>query len=152
MPLLKKSQKLTLLLAFSFFVFDYLFKWLAKNFLSYPIVIFEGFSLRYEENTGIAWSIPIPHLILIPLNLILLTGIIYYGLTRFDLRNNMTKFALAMIIGGALGNIYDRISYGYVIDFISVGRWPIFNLADAFLVTGVFILFIFYGKIKGSSK
>jgi signal peptidase II len=148
----KKSHYITLLLAFSFFIFDYLFKWLAQQFLSRPIEIFNGFSLTYRQNTGIAWSIPIPQEILIPLNILLLIFIIYYGFRHFDLRRHISKIALALVIGGAFGNIYDRIAYGYVIDFISIGGWPVFNLADTFLALGVFILIVFYGKIKRSSK
>lgn len=149
---MKKSHTLVLLLSFSLFIFDYFAKWLAVNYLKNPIEITSWFRLTYSENTGIAWSLPIPHEILIPLNLFLLALIVYLGFKHLDLRKNISKISLALIIGGAFGNIYDRLTQGYVIDFISVGSWPIFNLADTFLSIGLFLLILFYGKIKRSSK
>lgn len=149
---MKKSHTLVLLLSFSFFVFDYFFKWLAVQYLTTPISIAPGFSFTLAKNTGIAWSLPVPHEILIPLNIFLVVLILYYGFKYLDLRKNISKIALALIIGGALGNIADRIAQGYVIDYIKVGSWPIFNLADIFLSMGVFLLIVFYAKIKRSLK
>ena len=57
------------------------------------------------------------------------------------------RIAYSMIVGGALGNIVDRLSYGYVIDFLQFHyqRWyyPVFNFADAFIVIGIGILILF---------
>lgn len=50
------------------------------------------------------------------------------------------SFALGLIALGAFSNLFDRILYGGVVDFISLGFWPSFNLADCFLVLGVFLL------------
>jgi signal peptidase II len=50
------------------------------------------------------------------------------------------RLSLGLQLGGAAGNLIDRMHYGYVIDFIDVGFWPIFNLADASIVVGVAIL------------
>ena len=50
------------------------------------------------------------------------------------------RVALGFALGGALGNLVDRIRLGHVTDFISVGSWPVFNLADAAIVTGVILL------------
>ncbi|HWV14833.1 MAG TPA: signal peptidase II [Cellvibrio sp.] len=59
-------------------------------------------------------------------------------------RSTRETFALVFILGGALGNLYDRIAYGYVIDFIVVHYrdyvWPAFNLADSAITLGAFIL------------
>jgi len=61
-------------------------------------------------------------------------------------------FGLIMIISGALGNLYDRLAYGYIIDFIdidipdifeSLPRWPVFNIADSCITTGITLLVIF---------
>ena len=63
---------------------------------------------------------------------------------RSPVRNRRLQFALGFILGGALGNLYDRISYGYVIDFIEVYfrnyHWPSFNVADSAISTGVVLL------------
>lgn len=90
---------------------------------------------------------PIPSAYIMPLNLILLIILIWGGFKYLDMRYNKSKILLALIIGGALGNIYDRVIHGYVIDFIAFSFWPVFNLADIFLSVGVFLIIIFYGKI-----
>jgi signal peptidase II len=53
------------------------------------------------------------------------------------------RIALAMQVGGALGNLIDRIRFGPVTDFIAVGTFPVFNVADASITVGVIILLIF---------
>lgn len=52
----------------------------------------------------------------------------------------LIRLSLGLQLGGAIGNLLDRLRYGYVVDFIDIGFWPIFNLADASIVTGVAIL------------
>ena len=57
--------------------------------------------------------------------------------------------AWALILGGALGNLYDRLRFGYVVDFLDFRVWPVFNLADACICAGVILIFIeilFSGK------
>ena len=67
-------------------------------------------------------------------------------LIRLGRRFTLTTFALAMILGGALGNAWDRLRYGSVIDFIEVHivryHWPDFNLADSAIVVGACLLFL----------
>ena len=50
------------------------------------------------------------------------------------------RLALGLILGGTIGNLVDRFRLGYVVDFIDIGWWPAFNLADSALVVGVIIL------------
>ncbi len=52
------------------------------------------------------------------------------------------KLALALIMGGAVGNLFDRLVYGYVIDFIDIKVWPVFNLADSAVVVGAAVLIL----------
>jgi signal peptidase II len=47
---------------------------------------------------------------------------------------------MGLQLGGALGNLLDRVRAGEVVDFIDVGRWPIFNIADSAIVTGIALL------------
>ena len=51
-----------------------------------------------------------------------------------------TRTALGLQLGGALGNLLDRFRHGYVVDFLDVGPWPIFNIADSSIVIGVVII------------
>jgi len=52
------------------------------------------------------------------------------------------RFSLGLIVGGALGNIVDRVALGEVVDFIDFRFWPVFNLADVAIVTGVFLVLL----------
>jgi signal peptidase II len=52
----------------------------------------------------------------------------------------LVRLSLGLQLGGALGNLIDRLRYGHVVDFIDIGFWPIFNLSDMSIVTGVVIL------------
>jgi signal peptidase II len=52
----------------------------------------------------------------------------------------LVRLSLGLQLGGAIGNLIDRLHYGYVVDFIDIGFWPIFNLADVSIVSGVAIL------------
>jgi signal peptidase II len=68
------------------------------------------------------------------------------ALVRMGNRITLTTIALALILGGALGNVHDRIQYGSVIDFIEVHifsyHWPDFNVADSAIVTGACLLLL----------
>jgi len=72
-------------------------------------------------------------------------GVIVYS-WRTPLDQKLLQAALSLILAGALGNLYDRIRYGYVIDFIEVYfrnyHWPSFNVADSAITTGVLLLAI----------
>ena len=64
------------------------------------------------------------------------------------------RLGLGLIVGGALGNVIDRIRYGFVVDFISVGAFPIFNIADSAINVGAGLLILyllFFSKKKTSS-
>ena len=68
------------------------------------------------------------------------------ALVRLGNRITLTTIALALILGGALGNVHDRIQYGSVVDFIEVHifsyHWPDFNVADSAIVTGACLLLL----------
>lgn len=55
-------------------------------------------------------------------------------------------FNISLIFSGILGNLLDRLIYGYVIDFISVGNYPVFNLSDSYITIGIILMFIFLWK------
>jgi len=72
--------------------------------------------------------------------------VVFLVLLRLGNRITLATVALALILGGALGNVHDRIVYGSVIDFIEVHifsyHWPDFNVADSSVVTGACLLFL----------
>ena len=62
------------------------------------------------------------------------------------------RMAFGMLLGGAIGNLIDRLRLGHVTDFIDVGPWPIFNIADSSIVVGIAVLFLFFWMNSGEKK
>lgn len=85
-----------------------------------------------------------PFFIFVSLALFLL--IVYYN-SRIPKKDKLLKFSLAMLLGGSLGNIFDRIVRGGVIDFIDVRYFSVLNIADIMINIGAF-LFLFGVLIK----
>ncbi|MCX8127467.1 MAG: signal peptidase II [Synergistetes bacterium] len=75
---------------------------------------------------------------------IVITAILIGGLYFFHINKTGFKIGRSLIVSGAIGNLIDRLSYGKVIDFISIYKWPIFNLADAFMTIGLIFLFMIF--------
>ena len=84
------------------------------------------------------------------------TVVLIVWLFRLPAREKMTAAALGLIIGGAVGNLIDRINHGYVVDFIDVyygdWHWPAFNLADSAITCGVVLLLIDGLFLSASAK
>jgi signal peptidase II len=76
----------------------------------------------------------------------IISGIIIYGLAHLPARECWKSIALCLILAGALGNAWDRVQYGFVIDFIDfyVGKWhfAIFNMADSAICIGALMLLL----------
>lgn len=149
---MKKSFVTIGIPALVFLAADQLFKWLAAVYLLTPVRITDWFFLRYEQNVGIAWSIFIPQPWLNILNVCLLLVLPLFIGKHIDLRRRDARFFLSLIIGGALGNLVDRLARGFVIDYIAVGTFPVFNLADSLLTVGIFLILVFYGRIHRDSR
>lgn len=75
---------------------------------------------------------------------VIVTLLLFYWLLKEQDFNKVTILSVGTIIGGALGNIYDRLTLGYVVDFIDVyagtWHWPVFNVADMAISVGVIFL------------
>lgn len=102
--------------------------------------------LRYVENRDVAFSLLrfIPEQIRAPL-LIVLGAIALAGLTAFVVRKAVdprVKVALLVVLAGALGNYLDRLVRGYVVDFVHLHHWPVFNVADVYVTAGGLLLAI----------
>ena len=103
-------------------------------------------NLTYCENTGAAFSIfSSGTLFLIILSSILIVVMTYF-LIRFRKNpSKLLKISLSMIVGGALGNLIDRVFMGYVVDFIDVKfvKFAVFNGADSFVTIGTILLAVY---------
>ncbi len=62
------------------------------------------------------------------------------------------RIAFGLLLGGAFGNLIDRLRLGHVTDFVDVGPWPIFNIADSSILVGIFVLFLFFWTNQEQSK
>lgn len=125
---------------------DHATKWFAKEALEdQPSRQLLGrvVQLTYAENTDIAWNL----LRWIPETarkyLLLVVGaiaVIALLVMLFRTERPWPRAALALISAGALGNYLDRLGRGYVVDFIHVTHWPVFNVADAYVVAGAALM------------
>ena len=100
----------------------------------------------YVENHGIAFGmLQNKHWLIIPVNLVILAICVW--LTRDFVKKDkkIPAFALCLIASGAVGNLSDKIFYGYVVDFIETVfmDFPVFNLADVFVCSGAAILIVY---------
>ncbi len=136
------------------FALDRLAKVLIESYLllyeSRPII--PGFfDLTHTRNTGVAFGLfansnsPwMPYLLTLT-SAAALIMILAYSL-RHPVQDWKLQLGLMLVLGGAAGNLYDRISYGYVIDFLDVfygtHHWPTFNLADSAISVGIGLLLL----------
>jgi signal peptidase II len=95
-------------------------------------------TLVYSRNTGVAFGLfqNMPQLFTVT-SILITAGAVYAYVFHLPNRSLWVQLAIGLILGGALGNIVDRLRLGYVVDFISVGWWPVFNLADSAISVGV---------------
>jgi signal peptidase II len=97
-------------------------------------------AVEYVENTGAAFgSFRDQGAWLIPVALAVVVGLVVYY-RRVARPSPVLALSLGLLIGGALGNLIDRWRLGYVVDFVAVGVWPKFNVADAAVSLGVVLL------------
>ena len=140
---------------------DRLTKWLAEIYVkpasSINLISIGGrewLNLTYQENTGAAFSIlRDKQLFLIILTSIIILGVIILMVTK-RVKKPLYIWSFALILAGGIGNLIDRIAYGYVVDFVDVRiiKFAVFNFADVCAVTGTIMLLVFYtaDEIKAS--
>jgi signal peptidase II len=114
------------------------------------IEIMPFFKLTYVHNTGAAFSFLSEaggwqRWFFAGLALAISAGIAVW-LTRLKEHETLLAVALALVLGGAVGNLIDRLAYGYVIDFLDVyydaWHWPAFNIADSAITLGVMLMLL----------
>jgi signal peptidase II len=102
-------------------------------------IIGDWLVLEYAENRGAAFGFLAGLGSLLPWASIVIVALLLNHYFRSAAPTTSETIAIALIAGGALGNLIDRIRLGYVIDFVSVGIWPNFNVADSAITIGVLI-------------
>ena len=126
---------------------DQLTKWLTvvnlEEYESFPVWQ-DVFHFTYVKNTGMAFGMLKDHRwVFMVFSTIAIIALIIY-LFRFRPESRWMQISMAMIIGGGIGNMIDRILLGYVIDFIDVTliNFAVFNIADSFVCVGAGIMIV----------
>jgi len=133
-------------------VLDQLTKLWAVSALNYaePVAVIPFFNLTLLHNTGAAFSFLSEaggwQRWFFALVALVISGVILLWLRRLPRDKVWLAIALALVLGGALGNVWDRLTLGYVIDFLDLyyrgWHWPAFNLADSAIFVGAAMLII----------
>ncbi len=137
------------LLTLSLFGCDHATKLAAETSLSHggSINVVTGvLELRYAPNYDTAFSllrtfnVPRPPSVLLAASALALVGVLAMWIASRKRASRVQHVGFALVLTGALGNVVDRAMRGYVVDFIHLTRWPIFNVADIAVVAGVILL------------
>jgi len=147
---LKRSQwsvSLALLVTLAVIFFDRITKLFFSGILgsgeSLPVIP-HVLHATLVHNTGIAFGFfrdqGIVFIIIPVIATILLIFNVYYYRQNNEVLNRGYVIAFSLILGGAMGNLFDRIVYGYVVDFIDFRIWPVFNIADSAITIGAVII------------
>lgn len=99
--------------------------------------------LTYVVNTGAAFGILPQYSIYLVLIAFLVIGLVLLYQRFLPGGSLLVNAALGLQLGGAVGNLIDRLRYGYVVDFVDIRVWPVFNLADTSISVGVCLLAFF---------
>jgi len=121
---------------------------LTKNIVKSQMELGESYNIlgtflkfTFVENKGLAFSIKVSNLGIFTGLSVIASLIVLYYIYKYKDEGAMTYMPLALIFGGAIGNIIGRVLYGKVVDFIDVGilsyRWPVFNIADSSVFVGL---------------
>lgn len=107
-------------------------------------VIGSFLAVQYVENTGAAFGVMQGRSSLLTILAIVVLAIVLVAFYRSGSRSGMADISFGLLVGGAVGNLIDRVRFGFVVDFISVGVWPTFNVADSAVTVGV-VLLVWHG-------
>jgi len=121
-------------------------KFFATKYLENPVEIFPFLRLQLSHNLNIAFGIPFPQVATILLSFAAILLFLYIYTQQTD-KSPLATIAFALLIGGALGNLGERIVFGQVTDFITLWFIPNFNIADTALTFGIVLLLLGYRKI-----
>lgn len=122
--------------------------------LNQSIPVWDGiFSITYIHNTGAAFSMLAGKTQVLALFQVIIIGVILgYYIMKGRKSHPLLRISLAMIVAGGIGNLIDRLTLGYVVDFLDFHFWPIFNVADIGVSAGCVLLAGYVFFIEGKEK
>ncbi|MFA6023848.1 MAG: signal peptidase II [Candidatus Gracilibacteria bacterium] len=127
---------------------DQLSKWAAERFLRLGESSDVGFALSHNTGIVLGFNLPLVAIYVLTAGILGLGGFLVVQNKLWQDRWHL--FGLALLLAGAIGNLVDRLHYGFVVDFIKVYWWPTFNLADVWIVSAVILFaweFLFREKV-----
>lgn len=139
-------NKQKLIIGLFVLIIDQILKGIIETLTKSYVIIDKVFSIKFVTNTGAAFSI-LENNILLLIVVSISVLILVYNLSFSFKSDKLTNITFGLLYGGILGNLIDRVFYGYVRDFISIGKFPVFNIADIAIVIGIILLVIL--SIKG---
>ncbi|MFH1427611.1 MAG: signal peptidase II [Patescibacteria group bacterium] len=150
----KKKMIIYFLIVIFFLILDRFFKFLAiSQYFSEPIKILDDiFKLSYSSNYNIAFSLPISGLGLNLAIIVIILALFYYLLILLKKNNYHESLYLAVILLGACSNLFDRLRYGFVIDYLDLKYFTVFNIADMMIVGGVLGIIIIWAAFQTTIK
>ena len=123
-----------------FFLVDQISKFIIVRALPlhHSVKVLPFLHFTYVANTGTVWGLlQGKNFMFIIIMIVVIFFIVFFLWKQVD-----NTFALLLILSGAIGNLFDRVFRGKVIDFIDVGFWPVFNLADSYVTIGIALIFL----------
>ncbi len=132
--------------------------WIRSNLAAGESLPETGFlRLTHVRNTGSAFGLLQDQVLLLPIvafiGIAVLLFFVLFRHRRFPFLSTMpAKLVFGLILGGTVGNLIDRLNYGYVTDFIAIGRWPAFNIADSAVVVGAILISYLLIRLTESSE
>ena len=109
-------------------------------------LIGEILKFNYKANYYIAFSLPLSGRALLILLILIISALLLSGLFYWFRQKHDESALIFLIVLGASSNLFDRLKYGYVVDYLDLKYFTVFNLADVIIVTGVILLIIILNK------
>ena len=153
---MKNTEMKILFLMLVFFMLDQLLKLLAILFIDNKVIIEGFFKLVYVENTGAAWGILAGNPSFLIITSIIIILLFYFLFIKDKKITTKETFIYGILYGGIIGNLFDRIFRGHVVDFLSFKifgyNFPVFNFADMCIVLSAIALVIITFRGKKNEK
>lgn len=152
-PIQQKQQATFIISAFLWLAIDLLTKWLAVKQSWNAQIIEDLFYFTVQKNEGVAFGLEFGFAPQIIASILVLAILIPFGWKHLLGENTfLNPFLFGIIVGGAIGNLLNRIFLGHVIDFIALKPIPIFNIADIGITVGLILLFLMSLRSPESSS
>ncbi len=110
------------------------------------------FHLSYVQNPGAAFGLLKNQTgLFVAVTAVVVVAILFYA-SRLQPHMALLRWAMALVLGGAIGNLIDRLRFGYVVDLFDFRVFPVFNVADIAIVCGVGLLFLYLLQSEGGQQ